>query len=101
MGCSAKHTNFFIKTEKIEDGYEYIGDIVVNKEGFYFLWFIPFSSNTLDAAKEKMIEEALLPQAFPDADGVFDFRIVSEESVGFFRWAPNTVIKARVVRKRK
>lgn len=100
VGCSApEHKDFFVKSEKMdEENFEYIGDITVNKEGYYFLWCIPFASAKEDAAKELMIQKT--KWGFPGCAGVFEFKTESKEEVAFFDWAPNIQIKAKVVKKR-
>ena len=102
-GCSTTSKDFFVKTDKCDltnSEYEYVGDIIVRKGGFKFLWFIPFAFSSIEDAKELMIEKA--QWGFPGAIGAYEFKeLVSErEEVSLFDWTPRTVIGAKIVKKR-
>ena len=99
-GCQnvSKSKDIFVRTDKsIPAGYEHIGDIKVDKGGYYFLWFIPFANGTEKAAKAMMKREAIV--GFPDADGLYDYHVELQESVEFLDWGPRVVVRARAVRK--
>ena len=99
-GCQSvtKSKEFFIRTDKnIPAGYEHIGDIKVDKGGYYFLWFIPFAHGTEKAAKKVIKRESIL--GFPDADGLYDYHVELQESVEFLDWAPRVIVRAKAVRK--
>ncbi|NUM33468.1 MAG: hypothetical protein HUU50_02905 [Candidatus Brocadiae bacterium] len=101
VGCSTpEHKNFFIKEEKIDEAnFEYIGDIIVNKEGYHFLWFIPFASGKKESAIRLMKEKAVW--GFPGAAGIFELRETGREEVALFDWTPLVKIEGKVVKRKE
>ncbi len=101
VGCSTpEHKDFFVKSEKIDEAnFEYIGDIIVNKEGYHFLWFIPFASGKPEAAIRLMKEKAIW--GFPGASGVFELKETEREEVALFDWTPRVQIEGKVVKRKE
>lgn len=99
-GCASVDTkDFFISREQLDSAnYEYLGDIIVHKEGFSFLWCIPFSSATDEATQKLMIEKA--KWGFPESCGVYEYKELEREEVALFDWTPKLYIKAKVVKKK-
>lgn len=100
FGCSTTdHKDFFVKSEKIDEAnFEYIGDIIVNKEGYHFLWFIPFASAKEESAIRLMKEKALW--GFPGSAGVFELKETEREEVALFDWTPRLQIQGKVVKRK-
>lgn len=98
-GCSnSEYKKFLIPGQLDQNRYEYIADEIVIKEGYYFLWFIPFASNSQDAAEEKMVEEA---QAnMPAATGLMEITSELHEDVEFLDWTPRTILRGKLVKNR-
>lgn len=98
-GCCSSMSNDFVKTEKMDTSrYEYIADVVVYKEGYHFLWFIPMGCATPDAAKQIMRDK--VKQKYPDAAGIYEVQEVNRQSVGLFDWKPSIALWGKVVRPR-
>ncbi|HON43897.1 MAG: hypothetical protein KBC30_03425 [Planctomycetes bacterium] len=98
-GCASVDKDYFIRTEPLDSAnYEYLGDIIVHKEGFSFLWCIPFKSATDEATQQLMIEKA--KWGFPDSCGVYEYTVTERQEVALFDWTPRLYIKAKVVKKR-
>lgn len=96
--CSAKPTPF-IATDPLGDNVEYVAHVVVNKEGYHFLWCIPFACATEGVARETMEQE--VKAKYPNADGVFEYKVLQERGVSLFDWKPTLTITGKVGRIRK
>jgi hypothetical protein len=98
-GCCAATPNDFAKTDRLDTSkFEYVADVVVYKEGYHFLWFIPLGCATPDIAKQIMREK--VKQKYPDAAGIYEVKEVSHQSVGLFDWRPSISMWGKVVRAR-
>ena len=100
IGCgSTVYKGFIVEEKSIPPGYEYLGDMFVIKEGYYFLWCIPFATNSKEAAIDVMVQKTKI--GFPNVrvDGLFDIQVMKTESIGLFDWAPEIVLKGKAARK--
>lgn len=95
-GCGTKYTGEYITDQKLENNLEYVADVIVNKEGYSFLWCIPLASASEDAAKAMM--EEVVKKRYPDAAGVFEYEVVQQKGVGLFDWKPTFTARGKVAR---
>jgi len=100
MGCSsADYKGFILSNEPLDENrFEYLGDVIVIKEGYYFLWFIPFKTNKEEAAKELMVEK--VRWGFPNANGVVDLKTDAKEDVELFDWTPRLFLRGKIIKTR-
>lgn len=96
VGCASYKDTGFITKAKVPNGFEYVGDIIVNKEGMHFLWFIPFYSASEDTAKETM--EQKVKEKYPNAAGIYDLKTIYQEGVGLFDWRPAITLIGKVAK---
>lgn len=97
-GCASAKPTPFVSDATLASNMEYVADVIVNKEGYHFLWFIPFSSATEDAARELM--EQVVREKHKDAAGVFEYKKIQSRGVGIFDWKPTVTIMGKVARSR-
>lgn len=98
-GCSNNEYKKFIIPGKLDETrVEYLADEIVIKEGYYFLWFIPFASNNIESSEEKMVEEA--KTHMPDANGLMEINVELQEDVEFFDWTPRTILRGKLIKNR-
>lgn len=99
-GCSSSGiSNDFVKEEKLDAyKYDYVADVIVYKEGYSFLWAIPFSSATPEVAKEMIRNK--VKEKYPDAAGVYEVQAVNRQGVGLFDWKPSITLWGKVAKAR-
>ncbi len=97
--ASPNYQNFDLSSEPINlNTHEYLGDVIVVKEGYYFLGFIPFATNKEEFAKELMVEKTLW--VFPEANAIYDMKTYLKEGVEFFDWTPRTIVRGKMAKRR-
>lgn len=98
-GCGSQEVrNEFVSQQKIDgldsNRFEYVADIVLNREGYNFLWFIPFASASEESAKAIIWEET--KKRYKDAAGVYEVEM-RQQGVGLFDWRPSTTLWGKIV----